>query len=88
MQCDITRATRKPLVLTNYDASSCYDRIIPNLGMLASQKYGVPAQVMSATAETLRLAEYKIRTELGVADSGYRHTEEHPIYGTGQGSTL
>ena len=37
LQCEISRATRKPLVLTNYDASSCYDRIIPNLGMIASQ---------------------------------------------------
>ena len=88
MQCEIARATRKPLILTNYDASSCYDRIIPNLGMLASQKYGVPATVTTATAETLRLAEYKVRTELGVAESGYRHSAEHPVYGTGQGSTF
>jgi hypothetical protein len=88
MQCKIARATHKPLVLTNYDASSYYGRIIPNLGVLASQKYGVPARVTSATAETLRQAEYKVRTELGVADNGYRHSEEHPIYGTGQGSTF
>ena len=31
-------------------------------------------------------AEYRIRTELGLADTGYRHTSDHPIYGTGQGS--
>ena len=31
-------------------------------------------------------AEYRIRTELGLADTGYRQTSDHPIYGTGQGS--
>ena len=89
MQCEISRATRKPLVLvTNYDASSCYDRIVPNIGMIVSQKYGVPASVTKATAETLRLAQYKVRTELGIAETGYSHTEDCPIYGTGQGSTF
>ena len=43
LQLEISRATRKPLILTNYDATACYDRIIPNLGMTVSQKYGVPA---------------------------------------------
>jgi hypothetical protein len=55
--------------------------------MIVSKKYGVPASVTKATAETLRLAEYKVRTELGIAESGYQHTIEFPIYGTGQGST-
>ena len=88
LQCEIARATRKPLVLTNYDASSCYDRIIPSLGMVVSQKYGVPATVTKATAETLRLARYKVRTELGIAKEGYSHSTESPVYGTGQGSTF
>ena len=88
LQCEISRATCKPFVLTNYDTSSCYDRIIPNLGMIASQKYGVPASVTKATAETLRLATYKVRTELGVAEHGYQHSSECPVYGTGQGSTF
>ncbi|KAI2495020.1 hypothetical protein MHU86_19495 [Fragilaria crotonensis] len=39
LQCEISRATRKPVILTNYDATACYDRIIPNLGMLASRKF-------------------------------------------------
>jgi hypothetical protein len=70
MQCEISRATRKPMVLTNYGAPACYNRIIPNLGMIASRKYGVHASVTQATAETLRLAEYRVRTELGIAESG------------------
>ena len=41
-----------------------------------------------ATAETLRLATYKVRTELGVAEHGCQHSSECPVYGTGQGSTF
>ncbi|KAI2498671.1 hypothetical protein MHU86_15848 [Fragilaria crotonensis] len=54
LQLEISRATRKPLILTNYDATACYDRIIPNLGMTVSQKYGVPALVTASNASTLK----------------------------------
>ncbi|KAI2490363.1 hypothetical protein MHU86_24203 [Fragilaria crotonensis] len=86
LQCEISRATRKPVILTNYDATACYDRIVPNLGMLASRKYGVPLEVTKSNARTLSTAEYRIRTELGLAPTGYRHHDSFPIYGTGQGS--
>jgi hypothetical protein len=42
MQFEISRASRKMMVQTNYDATSCYDRIIPNLAMLVSRKNGIP----------------------------------------------
>ena len=87
LQLEISRATRKPLVLTNYDAMACYDRIIPSLGMTVSQKYGVSPQITEMNATTLQQAEYRVRTELGLSKSGYRHEPGHPIYGTGQGSS-
>ncbi len=86
MQFEISRASRKMLVQTNYDATSCYDRIIPNLAMLVSRKYGVPKLITQSNSKTLEQAEYRIRTELGVSDTGYTHSQEYPIYGTGQGS--
>ena len=87
LQCEISRATRKTaLVLTNYDAASCYDRIIPNVAILASRKYGVSPMVTKMNSSTLEQAEYGIRTELGLSETGYTHTATHPIYGTGQGS--
>ena len=86
LQCEISRATRKTVVLTNYDAASCYDRIIPSVAMLVSRKFGVPQTVTTMNSTTLEHAEYRIRTELGLAESGYTHTATNPIYGTGQGS--
>jgi hypothetical protein len=86
MQFEIARASRKTLVQTNYDATSCYDRIIINLAMLVSQKYGIPFLIALTNARTLMNAKYHIRTELGVSDEHYSHSREYPIYGTGQGS--
>ena len=86
LQLEISRASRKMLVQTNYDATSCYDRIIPNLAMLVSRKYGIPKLTTQSNARMLETAEYRIQTELGVSESGYTHSVEHPIYGTGQGS--
>ncbi len=84
LQCEILRAIRKPVVLTNYNATACYDRIIPNLGMVVSQKYGLHAQTTKSHAATLVQAEYRIRTELGLAQTGYTHTPTQPVNGTGQ----
>ena len=86
LQLDLSRVSRKTLVVTNYDATSCYDRIIPSVAMLASRKFGVPKSVTLANAHTLEHAQYRIRTDLGLATTGYSHSAETPIYGTGQGS--
>ena len=88
LQMDISRVSRKTVVQTNHDATACYDRIIPKLAMVASQKFGVPATVTHACATTLEKAEYRIRTDLGLAPTGYHHSSESPIYGTGQGSAF
>ena len=86
MQLEIGRASRKTLVQTNYDATSCYDRIIINLAMLVSRKFGVPFLIAQTNARTLMNAKYSIRTELGVSKESYTHSSEYPIHGTGQGS--
>jgi exonuclease III len=86
LQCEISRATRKPMILVNYDAMACYDRIPQCAGMLISRKFGVPEEVTRLNATTLQKAEFRIKTELGLASTGYNHEESAPIYGTGQGS--
>ena len=83
LQFELSRLTRRTIAQTNYDATACYDRIIPNLAVLASRRFGVPTAVTASNARTLEGASYHIRTELGVAAEGYRHSEETPIFGTG-----
>ena len=60
LQLKLSRVSRKTLVLTNYDATSCYDRIIPSLAMIASRKLGVPKSITLANARTLENAQYRI----------------------------
>ena len=67
LQFKLFRLTRRT---TNYDATSCYDRIIPNLAMVTSQTYGVPKSVTASNAETVLHASYHIRTDLGLAEEG------------------
>ena len=42
LQYDISRTTRWPMVLTSYDAMSCYDRIIPKPGYVGQSKIRSP----------------------------------------------
>jgi hypothetical protein len=78
LQFELSRLTRRTMAQTNYDATSCYDRIIPNLAsMVTSQTYGVPKSVTASNAETLLHASYHIRTDLGLAEEGYSHSLEH-----------
>ena len=86
LQFEISRATRKSLIQTNYGAASCYDRIIPSMAMIASRKFGVPKTATHLNAKTLQEARYHIRTELGLSPTSYQHEDRMPIYGTGQGS--
>ena len=87
LQFEISRLLRRMLLQTNYDVTACYDRIIPNLVVLVSQKFGVHPNVLAyANARTLQNAKHKVRTELGISETSYGHSEEEPIYGSGQGS--
>ena len=86
LQFEISRLSRRTFIQTNYDATACYDRIIPNMAMITSRRFGVPQSVTEANVETLRQARFHIRTELGMSDSHYSHSPSNPIYGTGQGS--
>ena len=56
LQFELSRLTRKTVAQTNYDATACYDRIIPNLATLASRRFGVPNEVTASNARTLEHA--------------------------------
>ena len=83
---EIGRATSKPYIKFDNDASSCYDRILPQLASIASRQQGIPNSIARLNNSTLHQARYRLRTALGVSKEYYTHTEKKPIYGTGQGS--
>ena len=83
---EISRATRKAHIKFDNDATSCYDRILPQLAALAGRKFGLAKELVTLNNETLRQARYKLRTALGISETHYSHSLTRPIYGTGQGS--
>jgi hypothetical protein len=86
LQLEVSRAIRKMFLQLNYDATACYDRILPNLATVVSQQHGVHKQVTLVNARTLQHAAYHIRTATGLLSTSYKHNADSPIYGTGQGS--
>jgi exonuclease III len=86
LQYEIARTTRKTMVQVNYDATSCYDRIVPNLGMVVSRKNGVSLNAAKMNSSTLEQAKFHIKTNGELSKNSYQHSAKNPIYGTGQGS--
>jgi ribonuclease HI len=81
-----SRLTRTPLATLDNDAKSCFDRIMCNLGMAVSGYFGIPLCFRKMQATTLKNTVFRLRTAMGDSQTTYRHTEDTPIYGTGQGS--
>ena len=86
LQNEINRVTRKSFIKTNLDAQACYDRMIPSLTSIVSQKYGMDSKICAVQSKTLEAARYHMKTQLGMTDKSYTHSTNFPIYGTGQGS--
>jgi hypothetical protein len=69
------------------NAKACQDRIIPNLLSLCGQQLFLPAQSMELHTEVLLRSRYHLKSTLGLLDDYNSHSDENPIFGTGQGST-
>jgi hypothetical protein len=57
---EITRTSRRPLLRMDFDASSCYDRIIPSLSSLVSRSYGQHRKTCFIHGRFLRNAKFKL----------------------------
>jgi hypothetical protein len=84
MQNEIARASRKPYIKQDFDATSCYDCIIPWMASLLSRSHGLHRNVCLVHARTLQEARYLLKKPL-ISDESYSHCRAFPIYGTGQG---
>eukprot|EP00980_Cylindrotheca_fusiformis_P020498 scaffold7555_cov72-Cylindrotheca_fusiformis.AAC.3 len=87
LKYDICRMSRKSLVNFDNDAQSCYDRIIPSVASLLGRFHGLHPQITKMHASMLQSAVFQVKTSLGVSSAQYTHSDDFPIYGTGQGST-
>ena len=68
------------------DAKACYDRVVMNLALLASQRLGMPSNVCQWYTQVLQQASYYIQLPLITSDECYSNAPDNPLHGPGQGS--
>ena len=86
-QTEIAMVTRRPLIRFNNDMKSCFDRIMAHIALLNIQSYGMPQELASIMGDFLQFARYYVKTGIGVSTTSYSHSNDSPVFGTGQGST-
>ena len=83
---DINRRYRTNHATNLNDAKACYDRIIPTLTSLINRANGMPKSWVQTHANLLAEAKYHLKTISGISARYHTHSEEHPVYGNGQGA--
>ncbi|KAI2492618.1 hypothetical protein MHU86_21932 [Fragilaria crotonensis] len=83
---DLCRILKHDFARFDNDASSCYDRIIVALGMLAARRCGMPTNAIRLHADALQFMKYTVKTIHGISEENYHGTAYAPLFGTGQGS--
>jgi hypothetical protein len=68
------------------DATACYDRIVVNLASIISRSFGLHRNITTVHGDMLQHAIYRIKTKMGISDGFYQHSDDCPVFGTGQGS--
>ena len=66
----------------DYDAASCYNRIMASL---TSRAHRQNKAITLINAATLQEAKFILKTQLGTSEH-YSHSDLHPLYGIGQGA--
>ena len=82
-QYEISRASKRPLVYLDYDATTCYDRIILSMASLIARAHGQHCSIVLINATTLKSAQYLLKTQLGISTTSYSHCDLLPIYSSG-----
>ena len=75
------------MISLDFDATSCYDRIVESIASIAARSYGQNRSLCFIHARHLREAKYLLKTKLGISESAFQHCKLYPVYGTGQGSS-
>ena len=85
-QTEIAMILRRALIRFQNDLCSCFDRIVSHLAQINNQSFGLPKEIAKIIGTFLHQAIYYIKTGMGVSKTGYKHTREMGVWGTGQGS--
>ena len=78
--------TRQNAIIFDNDANACFDRIIPSLGLMSTERLGMPATATTSMLATITGMHYYIRTACGISPRFYTSTAVALILGVLHGS--
>ena len=81
----ISKQTLKTAAYMDDDAKACYDRVIPQLSEIESQKWGLTYKAANLATRIIQSQRFYVRTGFGVSDTYYSYEKSNPIFGVGQG---
>ena len=78
--------TRHNAIIFDNDAKACFDRIIPSLGLMATERLGMPQQATASMLATIKGMHFFIRTAHCISPGFYTSTAAAIILGVLKGS--
>lgn len=83
---DLQRLSGTEGMLFDYDATACYDRILPNFASYASRRLGLHPSDCVFIPKLLHSLKHHVVIDGLPTKSFFSHLQPHPTYGSGQGT--
>ena len=83
---DYLRFTRHNAIIFDNDTKACFDRIIPSLGLMATESLGMPQHATASMLATIKGMHFFIQTAYSFSPGFYTSTATALILGVFQGS--
>ena len=83
---DFIRYTRLNAIIFNNDAKACFDRIIPSIGLMATERLGMPPTATASMLAIIKGLKFHIQTAHGISSGFFKSTLAVLILGVLQGS--
>jgi hypothetical protein len=89
LYCDLMRQTFTPGIMTDYDASAAFDRVLHAMSIITCKRIGLPHNVCMFMYHLLQNMEFYLLTGFGTSDKSFRNNEDPLLPGQGmlQGSS-
>ena len=81
----ISKQTVMTAAYMDDDAKACYDRVVPQISEIESQKWGLTYKAANLATKIIHSQQFYVRTGYGVSTASYSYNDKSPIFGVGQG---
>jgi hypothetical protein len=89
LYCDLMRQTLSPGIMSDYDATAAFDRVLHSMSILTCRRIGLPHEASIFLYNLLNNMEFHLVTGYGVSATSFKNNEDptQPGQGVLQGSS-